>query len=101
MADNGKLYPGFDNAFVNEMKKLCADADYLLPNITEACFLTGMVSMVQAIFTLPLSLVQNFAVKLLLNLPKLLLIMWLNVLWKVKMILTILMVPDLNRYLEN
>lgn len=42
MADNGKLYPGFDNAFVNEMKKLCADADYLLPNITEACFLTGM-----------------------------------------------------------
>ena len=24
------------------MKKLCAGADYLLPNITEACFLTGM-----------------------------------------------------------
>lgn len=42
MADNGKLYPAFDNAFVNEMKKLCADADYLLPNITEACFLTGV-----------------------------------------------------------
>ena len=42
MADNGKLYPAFDNAFVNEMKKLCADADYLLPNITEACFLTDM-----------------------------------------------------------
>ncbi|MBR5597296.1 MAG: pyridoxamine kinase [Lachnospiraceae bacterium] len=41
MADNGKLYPGFDTAFVEEMKKLCADADYLLPNITEACFLTG------------------------------------------------------------
>ena len=34
MADNGKLYPAFDDAFVNEMKKLCADADYLLPNIT-------------------------------------------------------------------
>ena len=42
MADNGKLYPGFDMAFVDEMKKLCANADYLLPNITEACFLTGI-----------------------------------------------------------
>lgn len=42
MADNGNLYPGFDLAFVEEMKKLCGDADYLLPNITEACFLTGM-----------------------------------------------------------
>lgn len=40
MADNGKLYPGFDNAFVQEMKKLCWEADILLPNITEACFLT-------------------------------------------------------------
>ncbi len=40
MADGGKLYPGFDMAFVQEMKKLCAKADYLLPNITEACFLT-------------------------------------------------------------
>lgn len=42
MADNGKLYPAFDMDFVNEMKKLCAEADYLLPNITEACFLTDM-----------------------------------------------------------
>lgn len=42
MADNGKLYYGFDDAFVQEMKTLCAKADYLLPNITEACFLTGM-----------------------------------------------------------
>lgn len=41
MADNGKLYPGFDTAFVEAMKGLCAKADYLLPNITEACFLTG------------------------------------------------------------
>ena len=41
MADNGKLYPGFDMEFVAEMKKLCTSADYLLPNITEACFLTG------------------------------------------------------------
>ena len=42
MADNGKLYPAFDMEYVEEMKKLCAVADYLLPNITEACFLTGM-----------------------------------------------------------
>ena len=39
MADNGKLYPGFDNEFVCAMKGLCAKADYLVPNITEACFL--------------------------------------------------------------
>ncbi len=42
MADNGKLYPGFDEAFVEAMKGLCAKADYVVPNITEACFLTGM-----------------------------------------------------------
>lgn len=42
MADNGKLYPGFDNAFVEAMKKLCAEADYIIPNLTEACFLTGI-----------------------------------------------------------
>ena len=42
MADNGKMYPGFDQAFVEAMKGLCGKADYVLPNITEACFLTGM-----------------------------------------------------------
>ena len=42
MADNGMLYPGFDEAYVQAMKGLCGKADYLLPNITEACFLTGM-----------------------------------------------------------
>ena len=41
MADNGSLYPGFDEAFVQAMKGLCGKADYVLPNITEACFLTG------------------------------------------------------------
>ncbi|MBQ3195572.1 MAG: pyridoxamine kinase [Clostridia bacterium] len=40
MADNGKLYPAFDGEYVNAMKKLCGKADYVLPNITEACFLT-------------------------------------------------------------
>ena len=42
MADHGKLYPAFDMAYVEAMKKLCAKADYLLPNITEACFLCGI-----------------------------------------------------------
>lgn len=40
MADNGKLYTGFDTEFVNSMKTLCAKADFVLPNITEACFVT-------------------------------------------------------------
>ena len=42
MADNGKLYYGFDMEFVAAMRSLVAKADYLLPNITEACFLTGI-----------------------------------------------------------
>ncbi len=42
MADNGKLYGAFDMDYVNAMKTLCAEADYILPNITESCFLTGM-----------------------------------------------------------
>lgn len=41
MADNGRLYAGFDAAFVEEMKKLCFSADIILPNITEAALLTG------------------------------------------------------------
>ncbi len=40
MADNGKLYAGFDQEFVNAMKSLVFKADYILPNITEACLLT-------------------------------------------------------------
>ena len=42
MADHGKLYYGFDQAFVEAMKGLCAVADFVVPNITEAAFLTGM-----------------------------------------------------------
>jgi pyridoxine kinase len=40
MADNGKLYPAFDEAFAAEMAKLCAKADVIVPNLTEACFMT-------------------------------------------------------------
>ena len=42
MADNGKLYPAFDAEYVQAMKTLCAQADFVVPNITESCFLTGM-----------------------------------------------------------
>ena len=41
MADNGKLYPAFGDDFPAEMAKLCATADVVLPNITEACLLTN------------------------------------------------------------
>lgn len=42
MADNGNLYPGFDMEFVAAMKVLCGKADFLVPNISEACFLTDI-----------------------------------------------------------
>lgn len=41
MADNGKLYTGFDAAYAAKMRELCACADVILPNITEASLLTG------------------------------------------------------------
>lgn len=41
MGDNGKLYPGFDENYALEMRKLIAYADIILPNVTEACYLTG------------------------------------------------------------
>ena len=39
MGDNGKLYVGFDRDFAHEMAKLCAAADIIVPNLTEACFM--------------------------------------------------------------
>lgn len=39
-ADGGKLYSIFNAAYVNAMKTLCPVCDFLLPNISEACFLT-------------------------------------------------------------
>lgn len=41
MADNGKLYSIFNDEYVAAMRTLCASADILIPNITEACFLVG------------------------------------------------------------
>lgn len=42
MADNGILYPAFDDTYVKAMKELVYSADIIIPNITEACFLTGV-----------------------------------------------------------
>ena len=42
MADNGKLYPAFDMAYVRKNAELCAEADIIVPNITEAALMTGM-----------------------------------------------------------
>lgn len=41
MADHGRLYKPFAPDFPEYMKKVCARADVLLPNLTEACLLTG------------------------------------------------------------
>ena len=41
MADNGRLYPAFDMAYAKKNAELCAHADIIVPNITEACFMTG------------------------------------------------------------
>ncbi len=40
MADLGKMYVLFNDVFAKEMTSLCALADIILPNITEACFMT-------------------------------------------------------------
>jgi pyridoxine kinase len=41
MADHGKLYTGFGPDFPAKMARLCAGADYVMPNLTEAAFLLG------------------------------------------------------------
>jgi len=39
MADNGKLYAGFDQKFAFAMADLCKNADIIVPNLTEASFM--------------------------------------------------------------
>ena len=39
MADNGKLYKGFDQNFADKMATLCKHADVIVPNLTEASFM--------------------------------------------------------------
>jgi len=40
MGDHGRLYAGFNENFINGMAKLCGNAHIIVPNITEACFMT-------------------------------------------------------------
>ena len=42
MEDNGKLYYFFEEAYAKAMTRLCKAADIVIPNITEACFMTGI-----------------------------------------------------------
>lgn len=41
MGDEGKLYPGVSEEIIAPMKEICAIADVIVPNITEATLLTG------------------------------------------------------------
>ena len=41
MADNGKVYPIFNQEYVDKMIDLCKDANIVVPNITEACIMTN------------------------------------------------------------
>lgn len=41
MADNGKLYPGFNESFPSDMAQLCKRANVIVPNITEAVLMLG------------------------------------------------------------
>lgn len=42
MGDHGRLYSGFDAEFAKQMTELCAVADVVVPNLTEACFMLGI-----------------------------------------------------------
>ncbi|MFR0610682.1 bifunctional hydroxymethylpyrimidine kinase/phosphomethylpyrimidine kinase [Limosilactobacillus mucosae] len=42
MGDQGQLYPGFDQDYVEAIKKLCRYADLITPNWTELCLLAGL-----------------------------------------------------------
>ncbi len=42
MGDDGKLYSTYNEEMVEGIKKLCEKADVITPNVTEACFLTGV-----------------------------------------------------------
>lgn len=42
MADNGKMYKGINENMVKSMQDLCANADIIIPNLTEAHFLLGL-----------------------------------------------------------
>ena len=42
MADNGSYYAGMGEEMAEAFRKLCAKAHIITPNVTEACYLTGI-----------------------------------------------------------
>ena len=42
MGDNGVLYTGFDEEYARLNRDLCTKGTIIVPNITEACFMTGV-----------------------------------------------------------
>lgn len=42
MGDNGRLYALFDEEFAKGMASLCGKADLIMPNLTEASYMTGL-----------------------------------------------------------
>lgn len=40
MADDGKLYNGLNDETISAMKRIARESEYMVPNYTEACFLT-------------------------------------------------------------
>lgn len=42
MGDHGKLYSIYDLDFVKSMRRMCAGADVITPNLTEACLLADL-----------------------------------------------------------
>ena len=42
MGDNGRLYAAFDELYAKRNARFCAKGDIIVPNITEACLMTGM-----------------------------------------------------------
>ncbi|MDO5457081.1 MAG: bifunctional hydroxymethylpyrimidine kinase/phosphomethylpyrimidine kinase [Atopococcus tabaci] len=41
MGDHGRLYPGFNEGIPQEISKLCQNTYLIMPNVTEACLMTG------------------------------------------------------------
>lgn len=42
MADQGRLYSGFTDDYIEAMRRACANVDVVLPNLTEACLLANV-----------------------------------------------------------
>lgn len=59
MGDDGELYSGFDMEHVRAMRRLCAEADIITPNFTEARLLCGLGKDATAEQMLPLLPSEN------------------------------------------